>query len=42
MNEATSLFSAVAAAYARHRITYLAAFFEAFLGHLISNPLVWD
>ena len=41
-NEATKLFSAVAAAYARHRITYPAAFFELFLGRLISNPLVWD
>jgi SAM-dependent methyltransferase len=42
MSEASSLFGAVAAAYARHRITYPAAFFEAFLGHLGADPLVWD
>ncbi|MCP9802881.1 hypothetical protein KBY75_04800 [Cyanobium sp. T1G-Tous] len=41
-NETTKLFSAIAAAYARHRITYPAAFLDAFLGHLISNPLVWE
>lgn len=42
MNEASSLFGAVAAAYARHRITYPAAFYEAFLERLPANPLVWD
>ena len=42
MSDASSLFGAVAAAYARHRISYPAAFFEAFLGQLPPDPLVWD
>jgi SAM-dependent methyltransferase len=42
MPEASALFGAVAAAYARHRLTYPAAFFEAFLQRLPANPLVWD
>ena len=42
MSEAVHLFGAVASAYARHRITYPTAFFELFLGQLVSNPLVWD
>jgi hypothetical protein len=42
MNQATSLFSAVAAAYARHRITHPAAFFEAFLGPLVAHIGTWS
>ncbi len=42
MSEASSLFGAVAAAYARHRITYPAAFYGDFLARLPANPLVWD
>lgn len=47
MSEASALFGAVAAAYARHRLTYPPAFFAAFRRHLDrvqhgSDPLVWD
>ena len=42
MSDASYLFGAVAAAYARHRITYPAAFFDAFLALLPADPLVWD
>ncbi len=42
MNEASALFGAVAAAYARHRLTYPPAFFEALLQRLPADPLVWD
>ncbi len=41
-NTASALFGAVAAAYARHRLTYPAAFFEALLQRLPADPLVWD
>jgi SAM-dependent methyltransferase len=40
--EASALFGAVAAAYARHRLTYPAAFFELLLQRLPADPLVWD
>lgn len=42
MPDASALFGAVAAAYARHRLTYPAAFFEAFLQRLPARPQVWD
>ena len=40
--QASALFGAVAAAYARHRLTYPAAFFEQLLQSLPADPLVWD
>jgi SAM-dependent methyltransferase len=40
--QASALFGAVAAAYARHRLTYPAAFFEALLERLPADPLLWD
>jgi SAM-dependent methyltransferase len=40
--QASALFGAVAAAYARHRLTYPASFFELLLQHLPADPLVWD
>jgi SAM-dependent methyltransferase len=40
--QASALFGAVAAAYARHRLTYPAAFFELLLQRLPAGPLVWD
>ena len=42
MSEVSNWFGAVAAAYARHRITYPAGFYDAFLARLPTNPLVWD
>ena len=43
MSEASALFGAVAAAYARHRLTYPPAFFAAFRQRLAgADPLVWD
>lgn len=42
MTDATSLFGAVARAYARHRLTYPKPFFEAFLARLPGDALVWD
>jgi len=41
-SDASALFGAVAAAYARHRLTYPARFFELLLQHLPADPLVWD
>jgi SAM-dependent methyltransferase len=39
---ASALFGAVAAAYARHRLTYPSAFFDLLLQRLPASPLVWD
>ncbi|MFQ6538106.1 MULTISPECIES: class I SAM-dependent methyltransferase [Aphanothece] len=42
MSEASDLFGAVATAYARHRLTYPAPFFEAFTARLGHGARVWD
>jgi SAM-dependent methyltransferase len=44
MSEASELFGAVAPAYARHRLTYPEAFFDAFVARLPRGALstVWD
>jgi SAM-dependent methyltransferase len=41
-SDASALFGAVATAYARHRLTYPARFFELLLHRLPADPLVWD
>jgi SAM-dependent methyltransferase len=41
-SRASALFGAVAAAYARHRLTYPAAFFALLLQRLPADPRVWD
>jgi SAM-dependent methyltransferase len=41
-HDASALFGTVAAAYARHRLTYPQAFFELLLQRLPAHPLVWD
>ncbi|SBO41849.1 class I SAM-dependent methyltransferase [Cyanobium sp. NIES-981] len=40
--QASDVFGAVAAAYARHRLTYPAAFFDAFAARLPAGARVWD
>jgi hypothetical protein len=39
---ASTLFGAMAAAYARHRLTYTSALFDLLLQRLPASPLLWD